>query len=821
MNLTTYKKNTASFVIVVGIMAGIGMISYRNLLEYQKNIRWVTHTYTVIKNTKEVILEINNAETGQRGYLITGKGQYLQPYDIATDKIPKTLQVLRQLTRDNPNQQRRLSIFESLIAKKLDSLKITVNFATNKNLPLALQRFDSKESHKLLQDIQMLAKDIESEENHLLKQRTIDMNLSAANTNAFTSFASIIASALVGLATLFTNQELAKRKRVENSLQQASEHLETTVKQRTDELLKTNQQLQTEIYQHEHTLKALSLREKEFKALVENAPDIIARFNTQLRYVYVNPAFQKLTNILPQTFIGKANRQLNLPEEFYQIWEYKIQSVIQTKQENEFECSFPTTSGIEYYHTRLLPEFAADGSVEFVMSIARNITALKLAQAQLIHDAFHDSLTGLPNRALFIERLERAIALTKRRTDYKFAVFFLDVDRFKVVNDSLGHTIGDQLLNAIARRLETCLRSQDTVARIGGDEFTILLNDFKNLNDITFVVERINAVITSAFNLNGRDVFTNVSIGVALSKSSYNLPEEILRDADIAMYRAKALGKARYELFDSTMYAQATELMQLEMDLRHAIEHQEFIIHYQPIILLETYKVIGFEALVRWQHPQHGFVSPDKFIPIAEETGLIVPIGYWVMREACRQLRAWQEQFPTSPPLTISVNISTKQFSQPDLIGQIRQILQETGVEGRSLKLEITESAIMENTESTTAMLLHLQQMNVQLHLDDFGTGYSSLSYLHRFPTNALKIDRSFVMNIGVNGENLEIVQAIITLADSLNLDVVAEGVETVEQLAQLAIYKCKYAQGYFFSKPLNSNLASTLIASGLNFESN
>ncbi|MBW4429766.1 MAG: EAL domain-containing protein [Nostoc desertorum CM1-VF14] len=821
MNLTTYKRNTVSFVIVVGIMAGIGMISYRNLLEYKKNIRWVTHTYTVIENTKEVILQISNAETGQRGYLITGKGQYLQPYNIATNKIPKTLQVLRQLTRDNPNQQRRLSIFESLIAKKLASLKITVNLATNKNLPLALQRFESKESQKLFVGIQMLAKDIESEENHLLKQRTIEMNLSAANTNAFTIFASIIASALVGLAMLFTNQELAKRKRVENSLQQTSEYLESIVRQRTDELIKTNQQLQTEIYQHEHTLNALSLREKEFKALVENAPDIIARFNTQLRYVYVNPAFQKLTNILPQTFIGKANRQLSLPEEFYQIWEYKIQSVIQTKQENEFECSFPKNSGTEYYHTRLLPEFAADGSVEFVMSIARNITALKLAQAQLIHDAFHDSLTGLPNRALFIERLERAIALTKRRTDYKFAVFFLDVDRFKVVNDSLGHTIGDQLLNAIARRLETCLRSQDTVARIGGDEFTILLNDFKNLNDITLVVERINAVITSAFNLNGRDVFTNVSIGVTLSKTSYNLPEEILRDADIAMYRAKALGKARYELFDSTMYAQATELMQLEMDLRRAIEHQEFIIHYQPIILLETYKVIGFEALVRWQHPQQGFVSPEKFIPIAEETGLIVPIGYWVMREACRQLRVWQEQFPTNPPLTISVNISTKQFSQPDLIGQIQQILQETGVEGRSLKLEITESAIMENTESATAMLLHLQQMSVQLHLDDFGTGYSSLSYLHRFPTNALKIDRSFVMNIGVNGENLEIVQAIITLAHSLNIDVVAEGVETVEQLAQLSLYKCKYAQGYFFSKPLNSKLASALVASGLNFESN
>ncbi|MEH2414918.1 EAL domain-containing protein [Nostoc sp.] len=821
MNLATYKRNRASFVIVVGILAGISIIYYQSLLDYKKDIQWVTHTYTVIENTKEVILQVNNAETEQRGYLLTGKQQYLQTYDIATDNIPKKLQVLRQLTRDNPNQQRRISIFGSLIAKKLDSLKITVNLATNNNLPLALRRYESQQSQQLLADIQMLAKEIENEENHLLKQRTIEMNISAAKTTAVTIFGMIIASILVGLATLVTNQELAKRKRVENSLQQASENLEVTVRQRTDELLKSNQQLQAEISQHKHTLKVLSLREKEFKALVENAPDIIARFNTKLCYVYVNPAFEKLTNILAQTLIGKANRQLNLPQEFSRIWEYKIQRVTQTKQENEFECSFPTVSGIEYYHTRLLPEFAADGSVEFVMSIARNISALKLAQAQLIHDAFHDSLTDLPNRALFMERLERAIALTKRRTDYTFAVFFLDVDRFKVVNDSLGHAIGDQLLNAIARRLETCLCSQDTVARIGGDEFTILLNDFKNLNDITLILKRINAVITPAFNLNGHEVFTNVSIGVALSGTSYNLPEEVLRDADLAMYRAKALGKARYEVFDSTMYAQATELMQLEMDLRGAIEHQEFLIHYQPIILLETYKISGFEALVRWQHPQQGFVFPEKFIPIAEETGLIIPIGYWVMREACRQLRAWQEQFPTDPLLTMSVNISTKQFSQPDLIEQIHQILQETGVEGRSLKLEITESVIMENKESATAMLLHLQQMNVQLYLDDFGTGYSSLSYLHRFPTNALKIDRSFVMNIGVNGENLEIIQAIITLAHSLNIDVVAEGVETVEQLAQLRVYKCKYAQGYFFSRPLNSKLASTLIASGLHSESN
>ncbi|MEH1831507.1 MAG: EAL domain-containing protein [Nostoc sp.] len=571
-----------------------------------------------------------------------------------------------------------------------------------------------------------------------------------------------------------------------------------------------------DITERKHILEALARRQQEFKALVENAPDIISRFNTQLRYVYVNPAIEKVTKISAETFIGKTNAELNLPQEFCCICAHKLQQVFQTKQEIEFECSLALAWQTKHYHTRLVPELASDGSVYFVLSIARNITALKLAEAQLIHDAFHDVLTGLPNRALFMERLERALMQTKRRANYTFAVLFLDLDRFKVVNDSLGHMIGDQLLTALARRLENCLRSGDTVARLGGDEFTILLDDLNNINDVTGVVERIHEALTSAFKLSGHEVFTTVSIGIALNKGNYNRPEELLRDADIAMYRAKALGKARHEIFDSTMYTQITNLLELEMDLRRAVERQEFQLHYQPIVLLETDKIIGFEALVRWQHPQQGLIPPNKFIPLAEETGLIIPIGYWVLREACRQMRAWQVQFPTDPPLTISVNLSTKQFSQTELIEQINQIIQETGLEAGNLKLEITESVLMENIQSATFILLQLQQMNIQLHLDDFGIGYSSLSYLHRFPSNALKIDRSFIIKIGANGENLEIIQAIIALAHSLNIDVIAEGVETVEQLTQLKAMKCKYAQGYFFSKPLDSKSVETLIASGI-----
>ncbi|MGF2035853.1 MAG: EAL domain-containing protein [Nostoc sp. CmiVER01] len=450
-----------------------------------------------------------------------------------------------------------------------------------------------------------------------------------------------------------------------------------------------------------------------------------------------------------------------------------------------------------------------------------NITEQKQTEAQLIYDVFHDSLTGLPNRALFVERLEQALVRTKRHSDYRFAVLFLDVDRFKVINDSLGHMIGDQLLTALARRLQMCVRVGDTVARLGGDEFTILLDDIKDLNDVKNVATRINVALTKAFNLAENEVITTVSIGIALSTNTYNLPEELIRDADIAMYRAKAQGKARYEIFDFSMYSQAAQLLQLEMDLRRAIERQEFQVYYQPIVSLETYKIIGFEALVRWQHREHGIISPERFIPLAEETGLIVPIGYWVLREACRQMQAWQLKFPTNPILTISVNISSKQFCHPNLIEEIRQILLDSGLEGSSLKLEITESVLMENSDSATAMLLELQQMDIQLHLDDFGTGYSSLSYLHHFPFSALKIDRSFVINIGANGRKLDIVQAIISLAESLNIDVIAEGIETREQLTQLQNKKCKHAQGYIFSRPLDSNSVDTLIASSLYFQLN
>ncbi len=441
-----------------------------------------------------------------------------------------------------------------------------------------------------------------------------------------------------------------------------------------------------------------------------------------------------------------------------------------------------------------------------------DITERKNQEEQLLHDAFHDALTNLSNRALFMDRLAGAVARARRREDYWFAVLFLDIDRFKVVNDSLGHIVGDLLLIAIARRLEICLRPGDTVARLGGDEFAILLEDISDISDSIRVAERIQKELQHAFNLSGYEVFASASIGIAPGSSSYERAEDILRDADTAMYRAKALGRNRHQVFDKAMHARAVALLQLETDLRRAVERNEFLLYYQPIVSFQTGKMYGFEALIRWNHPERNMVSPMEFIPVAEETGLIIPIGRWVLREACKQMKEWHVMYPELSPLTVSVNLSGKQLSQPDLIQDIKTILQETELDPSFLELEITESVIMENAEYAADMLSQLRDLRVQINVDDFGTGYSSLSYLHRFPVNNLKIDQSFVSRIGVDEENSEIISTILTLARNLGMDVIAEGVETKEQLHHLQALGCEQGQGFYFSVPVDNEKASALI---------
>ncbi len=420
------------------------------------------------------------------------------------------------------------------------------------------------------------------------------------------------------------------------------------------------------------------------------------------------------------------------------------------------------------------------------------------------HAAFHDALTGLPNRSLFTDHLRVALRRAHQNEQYLFGVLFLDLDRFKNINDSLGHPCGDELLILVARRLEACIRQTDMVARFGGDEFAVLLDAIQDTSDAVRIAEKVQQAISAPFKLASHEAITTASIGIALSTSGYTEAEDIIRDADTAMYRAKDRGKARCEIFDTAMHTRAVTLLRLESDLRRALEKDELCVYYQPIVSLASGELHGFEALVRWQHPERGIVSPDDFIPLAEETGLILPIGLRVLRDACGQLRKWQQYSLSNRDLIMSVNLSGKQLMQPDLIERIEEVLHESQINPWHLKLEITETVVMENPELAAVTLAKLRGLGVRLSIDDFGTGYSSLSYLNRFPVDTLKIDRSFVTSMNEADENLQIVKTIITLAGNLGMQVVAEGVETEAQLEQLRSLKCQYGQGFYFSRPLD-----------------
>ncbi len=507
----------------------------------------------------------------------------------------------------------------------------------------------------------------------------------------------------------------------------------------------------------------------------------------------------------------------DLPESI-ETWTYAL------KTGNDYETEFRLLRRDGEYRWHLARASAgrdAQGNIVKWFGTNTDIHNQKLAESQLNHYARHDTLTNLPNRVEFMSCLKETIDRSVGNGWSRFAVLFLDLDRFKVINDSLGHDIGDKLLIAIAERLKSCVRPGDLVARLGGDEFTILLHRTGEIGDVEKIADRLQKSLSEPFQLGSYEVFTSVSIGIILSDGERRQPDDYLRDADSAMYRAKDAGKARYEIFDREMHVRNMNLLRIETDLRHALDRNEFEVNYQPIISLQTGKVIEFEALLRWRHPEYGLVAPNEFISVAEETGLIIPIGRWILEEACRQTVQWQKRFPAFKSLPISVNLSAKQLMHPKLIAQVREVLFETNLKANCLQLEVTESTVMEHHETAQQVLNELHEIGIHLSTDDFGTGYSSLSYLHRFPFDRLKIDRSFINRMDSNDKCEAIVRTLLLLGQNLDLEIVAEGIETENQLRQLQNLGCGFGQGYLFSRPVSEMQAEKLLRDGIeNFPS-
>jgi len=563
---------------------------------------------------------------------------------------------------------------------------------------------------------------------------------------------------------------------------------------------------------------ALRDSEERFALAVEGANDGLFDWDIRADSVYYSPRWKKMLGHA-ENEIGPTSREWfdRVHPDDEPTFRRKLSAHLDGESRHfRMEHRMRTSDGHWIWVlTRGLAVRGPDGIPARMAGSQSDITARKMAEAKLQHDALHDDLTGLANRVLFMDRLSVSLADFDRTNEHQFAVLFFDLDRFKNVNDSLGHPLGDKLLIGISRRLQQCLRPGDTLARIGGDEFAILLNRINDVPGAIHVAERIQELLGMTFSIDGHEVFITASIGIAHSATGYHTPEEIMRDADIAMYRAKAAGKARYEVFDRDMHQSAVALLKLETELRLGVQNNDFAMHYQPIVDLDSGHIVGFEGLVRWMHPERGIVSPNSFIAIAEETGLIVPLGWWVLEESCRQTRKWQQIYPTDPPLFISVNVSGKLFTKRGIVDRLMSVLESTELPAESLRLEVTENVVLEHVDIALENLQQLRAMGIQLSIDDFGTGYSSLSYLQRFHYDQLKIDRSFVSKLGQGTDSKAIVETILGLASNLGIGVVAEGVETAEQAERLRQMACPHGQGFWFSRPITAEAASNLLAAG------
>ncbi len=566
------------------------------------------------------------------------------------------------------------------------------------------------------------------------------------------------------------------------------------------------------VVEHDRAMKESQREKVYFEQLFENAPEAVVILDEQDRVVRSNREFSAVFGYLPEEAMGRRINDLIVPDALREEG-LSLTDMVVAGQLVNVETVRRRKDGTLVDVSILSTPVEDDTGRVAVYGIYRDITQRKRAEEALEYGSLHDGLTGLPNRTLFMDRVERALRRCERDPEVVPALLLLGLDRFRIVNESLGHAVGDRLLVAVAQRVQACIRPGDTVARLGGDEFAILLDSVSGVPDASRVTERILAALAHPFVLDGQETFTTASMGIAIGGAHYRRPDDLLRDADTALHRAKAEGTGNCEVFDSDMRVGTIELLRLQNDLRRAIAGNEFRVVYQPIVALEDRRITGFEALVRWEHPERGLLAPAEFIAVAEETGMIVPIGQWVLREACAQARRWHD---AGFNVTMSVNLSAKQFQRADLACYVADALLGSGLCPEYLHLEITETVLMDDAEARVQLIRDLKRSGVRVHIDDFGTGYSSLSYLQRFHVDALKIDRSFVHEMVTDGGEHEIVETIASLGRNLGIEVIAEGVETPEQAALVAGMKCTHAQGYYYSIPVASEAATNLLGFGL-----
>ena len=593
--------------------------------------------------------------------------------------------------------------------------------------------------------------------------------------------------------------------------------LEQRILERTSQLETANQELKFEIKERGQLTRLLKESEEKLESILNSLEEVVWSADVATsKLLFLNPAATKVYGRSVEELLNNPDLRLESihPEDRDRV-ELALASSLNHNNDVEYRIVQPN-GDIRWVWERSRLIHNEKGNAQRRDGIICDITERKKVEEELSYEAKHDSLTNLPNRSAFIERVEKTLQYSQKNPTHQFAVLFIDLDRFKIINDSLGHLVGDELLIYVAKVLTSCSRSHDFVARLGGDEFTILLRAIETIEDCNIIAEKIQTKLKTPVCLQGHTVFTSASIGIVLGDDRYVDSAAILRDADIAMYRAKSDGKARHEVFDESMYAETRKLLEIENDLRNAVLHKEFVLYYQPIVSLKTNTLYGFEALLRWNHKSKGLIYPDEFIHVAEESGLIESIGRWALETACRQLRVWQVQYPNAANLKVGVNVSSQQMKDPKFLSILDRALQQTGLPGTALHLEITESTLMDYGPETVSLFNQIRHRGIKINIDDFGTGYSSLQYLNRFPISTLKIDRSFTQGMLLEKENFEIIKTIIALARTLKIEVIAEGVENVKQIKILNKLNCKFAQGYLFSPAVDCRSAESLIDSNL-----